>query len=448
MPFLKMGILRLFRHGDIVMNSKNKSRNEDFYAFFSSFAGRTELVHYPDEYTAQAYDSFFKNTNLTGRIEIPASRIYISIPDEDGKPVFIEFSSSPYIHIHSEVYFVNCKRQPPKRVADRYWKSLQKVTVFPNGTIFYDRRGKYFPISLRRLVFLFDSHGVGNILDGFLLLPNIADSYVLKDLVAEYRGRTAGSFPSLLWNKCLGFKNKNHLMSFLYKDASGIDCNRFGLVAGYLFMKVRPYVDDLSQGILYNAFTHKEITEYFCSDARKKSAVAEAVLIDYLTKRFRAKNQDVYPAEISDYVSNSLAVNEKISLRWNSFRKMVQRNIDLVLMYRNKKTPKIRIPKASKFAPLDKALPKSFERIKTRERIVREGYEMRHCVASYADFVNKDVCAIYHLIYDGVDYTAEIRVRNGKYFLRQLQSKADRGAPDEAMKFVRQLIAKVTPKRS
>ena len=52
------------------------------------------------------------------------------------------------------------------------------------------------------------------------------------------------------------------------------------------------------------------------------------------------------------------------------------------------------------------------------------------------------------MIYDGVDYTAEIRVRNGKYFLRQLQSKVDRGAPDEAMKFVRQLIAKVTPKRS
>ena len=382
-------------------------------------------MHYADEYTAQAYDSFFKNTNLTGRIDIPASRIYISVPDEDGKPVYIEFSSSSFIHVHHVVNVVNGKIQPSKRVADRYWKRSQEVIVFPDGTIFYDRGGKFFPISIRKLVFLFDSHGVGNILDDFLLLPNIANSYVLKDLVAENR-ETVGSFPSLLWNKCLGFKNKNHLMSFLYKDASGIDCNRFGIVAGYLFMKVRPYVDALSQGILYNAFTHKEITEYFCSKARKKSAIAEAVLINYLKKRFLAKNQDVPSTEIVDYVTNSIAVNEKISLRWNSYRKMVQRNIDLAIMRMNKKTPNIRIPKASKFAPLDKALPKIFERIKTRER---------------------NVCAIYHLIYDGVDYTAEIRVRNGKYFLRQLQSKADRGAPDAAKKYIRQIIAKVTPKR-
>ena len=56
---------------------------------------------------------------------------------------------------------------------------------------------------------------------------------------------------------------------------------------------------------------------------------------------------------------------------------------------------------------------------------------MGHCVNSYWQYINQDTCAIYSFTAGEKRYTAEFRVgSNGKYTVRQIQSKYDRGCPD------------------
>ncbi len=97
---------------------------------------------------------------------------------------------------------------------------------------------------------------------------------------------------------------------------------------------------------------------------------------------------------------------------------MTQRNVDIALETSNTNTPKITIPKETKFLSLNLALTPDFEWIKTRSRIIEEGKKMRHCVASYAHYINKDECAIYHLTYDNKACTVEFGVRNDAYIVK------------------------------
>lgn len=64
---------------------------------------------------------------------------------------------------------------------------------------------------------------------------------------------------------------------------------------------------------------------------------------------------------------------------------------------------------------------------------------MHHCVASYANKVNKDLCAIYSFVYPGTEkrYTVEfVQRKDGTYYMNQIQSMCDRGAPDEVKQYV------------
>ena len=96
------------------------------------------------------------------------------------------------------------------------------------------------------------------------------------------------------------------------------------------------------------------------------------------------------------------------------------------------------------FRKLRRLLPEDeFEWIKTRKRIVEEGYYMRHCVASYAKNVNNDSCAIYSFIYPktGKRYTIEFSKRNERYVMDQIQSKCNRGASQEVKDYINNFLA-------
>jgi len=71
-----------------------------------------------------------------------------------------------------------------------------------------------------------------------------------------------------------------------------------------------------------------------------------------------------------------------------------------------------------------------------------EGIEMGHCVNSYWQYINQDTCAIYSFTAGEKRYTAEFRVdRNGKYTVKQIQSKYDRRCPASVRKQVSKLIS-------
>ena len=442
---------------DRVFNVDKLTDVKAFYNLFAKFSD-IERIKYKSKEEKREIEYVLKNTTLEGSFNIPAYKTQLSIPNNiyENKPVFIKFSKSSKLVVQ-EVLDTNGEKN--RRIFNTYYTTASLI-IYSNGTIFLKKgnSSQYKQASVRYIIQLFKEYESEKILkEAIMEIPAVKNSYVFKDLVhdATVTLDEEYNFPPILWNSCLGFKNRNQLMNSLYKDTDGIDFNKMGIPCGYAYMKTRPYVDDKSQGILYNAFTQHTIKGYRGYITKKKDSVARNVVEDYLEEKLIKKMpvpedrwevddvEDYDFTEVVDYVNNTLDAKQKLSLRWNSLAKMAQRNIDMVLEMQNKTTPKITIPKNSAFNTLAKALPPEFENIKTRERIIREGYVMRHCVASYANKINKDRCAIYHLDYNGHGYTLEFVKIGNKYIVNQIQSKANRGAPTELWQYVQELLEKI-----
>ena len=429
---------------DEIMAEKNTdtANVQYFYDLFKDHE-KLQYIEFKDDKEKADLEYVRDNICLKGSFYIPATQITVLVPKDmfEGKPVFIEFADSKKCDIYTD--------NNGKRGINRKYFKTHVVIVYENGAIYINSTGKYRQATIRDIVSLFYSHHGMQVLDSILEIPAIKDSYVFKDLIKDCVKTIEdnSSFPSILWNQCIGYKNRNQLMQALYKHTEGIDFNKMGIPCGYAYMKTRPYVDEMSQGILYNAFTQHVLTGYTCRNARKRTAIAEAVAKEYLSdkllKLYPERTFDI-PIEVRDYVVNILASKGKVSLRWRSITKMVQRNVDVILTHQNAKTPNIIIPKKSRFNALADILPAEFERIKTRDRIIQEGQIMRHCVASYADLVNKDQCAIYHLTYMNREYTLEFKIQGDVYQVVQIQSKADRGAPKEVWDYVNGIIQNIT----
>lgn len=159
----------------------------------------------------------------------------------------------------------------------------------------------------------------------------------------------------------------------------------------------------------------------------------------------KASEKEIYMI-FEDYVRMSKDLKKKIKLSFNSAKKVRDAHDDIVIDYmiKNDRVPLIKIPSKSVFKNLRNLLPEEFEWIKTRKRIIEEGYYMRHCVASYADLINDDVCAIYSFIYkpNRKRYTIEFRYdfRNKKYLINQIQSKCNRGSSNEVRDYIKSFL--------
>ena len=121
-----------------------------------------------------------------------------------------------------------------------------------------------------------------------------------------------------------------------------------------------------------------------------------------------------------------------------SYRRLVEEHDKLSNRLREKKTPVIKILKDSRFKKLK--LPKDFEEIKTKNRIVEESRIQHHCVWSYADKINRDQCRIYSIVREGERYTLEVVRRKGKFVLNQLLGKFNQLPPKNLESEVCQLL--------
>ena len=146
---------------------------------------------------------------------------------------------------------------------------------------------------------------------------------------------------------------------------------------------------------------------------------------------------------VQDYINFCHTLHKKIHLTFTSAKKMKEFHDDYVVIIENKHTPTITIPKNTKFKGLEKLLPADeFIWIKTKRKIIKEGVEMHHCVATYANLVNKDDCAIYGFIKKNNNrrYTIEFKKNRNGYYIEQMQSMCNRGYAKEDYIYVQSLI--------
>lgn len=270
---------------------------------------------------------------------------------------------------------------------------------------------------------------IGTILLWFFQRIKDAKGYVWKDIMA-YSVRDYDLLPAFTCNEITAGHTLNEVMNAHYKNAGFIDWSRCDLRLGYLIMQALPLVNEKSRNFLlankYMSF--EEFMKTYCVHAERiyvDPEIKRAESRRYVVKRFLSEiiqkrigtDRD---AVIYDYVHMSEMLHRKISIMFTSEKKVNDAHNDLAKELTAKNTPRVKVPKNSKFNRLAKLLPDDMEWIKSKKRLVQEGSEMHNCVASYANEINKDSCAIYSFVYNNKRYTIEFIVYKNRYSIKQL----------------------------
>lgn len=291
---------------------------------------------------------------------------------------------------------------------------------------------------------------IGTILSWFFQRIKDAKECVWKDIMA-YSVRDYDLLPAFTCNEITAGYTLNEVMNTHYKNAGFIDWSRCDLRLGYLIMQALPLVNEKSRNFLlankYMSF--EEFMKTYCVHAKRIYIDPEIKRVDsrrYVVKRFlfeiiqKRIGADIDPI-IYDYIDMSEMLHRKISIMFTSEKKVNDAHDDLAKELTAKNTPNVKVPKNSKFNRLAKLLPDDMEWIKSKKRLVQEGNEMHNCVASYANEINKDSCAIYSFVYNNKRYTIEFVTYKNRYSIKQLYGVCNSEPEDGVEDYVKGFLA-------
>lgn len=375
--------------------------------------------------------------------------------------------------------------------------TTMQLYISPSGKIFQKSKYKkeYYPLSVKQLIELTECLYSDDLVKFIYLYMNylIGKNIFLKDVFADCKKYC---LIPLTVNECMNYHNRSELIKSKYKKSDGINIqwNQRNLNLSYMIIKSMPYVDSKSKEIL------KQIKIFDLSTIRKINGYQYKVLDffyeiirknikDNFTKEYEKKKKQVYaeaqndlselpdvlPDEQDSLVKYDYDFNEDpnheldqliydyIRMCFINKNNKVKLNIKSVQEIRNKhdglnkttditkKTGDVKIPKNSVFAELNGILPKNFEWIKTRKRLILEAKVQHHCVWSYYDLINSDKCAIYSYVdkdgsksYDNVPkrYTIEFRYNSKakKYYVNQTQGRFDKVNSSKMTEYINELL--------
>lgn len=332
-----------------------------------------------------------------------------------------------------------------------------KIVYFYNTGGFYKEikeKSILIPINLQEIIKLISVYG--NMITDFLYpyFEMLAeDNKIYLDVLGIMRSTNNNN----LYYSCVPpiplseFKGKHILkevMTSYYKNTEDIPWNKIDIKICYAYFKLRKRIEPAGYTILWN----------WLNDHSELLTISDSVFTEILMNRFNEdsywKSLNIYGENqkvtketvrytVQDYINFCHTLHKKIHLTFTSAKKMKEFHDDYAVIIENKHTPTITIPKNTKFKGLEKLLPADeFIWIKTKRKIIKEGVEMHHCVATYANLVNKDDCAIYGFIRKNNNrrYTIEFRKNRNGYYIEQMQSMCNREYAKEDYIYVQSLI--------
>ena len=340
-----------------------------------------------------------------------------------------------------------------------YPKFLQKsIVVFDDGIPYISQNGKLVPASLRSMSMFLKNDIIHGYMKDLLNAiwkydySNGAIQTIIGQLIDD---SVCPLLPPISFKSIKGKKSLNEAMRPLYKRAVGLNWNKVGVRIGYAVAKSLNLLNEKSKrklvwlannGTIENMLLEQD---YLWKNMNKKDNYTWLIVM-LITDNIRQSLPEMVSLQealimVNDLVNMMKVRKRKISLYHEKKKKIKSLHDDVILDEINSHTCNIRKRKYSQFDNLRKILPKQFEWIRTKKRLILEGAEMRHCVASYASRVDGDESAIFSFYlldhYEGrkepTRYTAEFIVSKYKhekfvYKVRQIQAKADEGASKEA----------------
>lgn len=254
-------------------------------------------------------------------------------------------------------------------------------------------------------------------------------------------------------------KTRNQLLLTKYKRlsplANQINMNKYKIYEIYALMKLKPRLTDTE---------FKRVTQWY---VQNKSQVlrkvtdeeyqikdlfdAKHLYINYLSARFNRKkdyDDDEYII-ISDVLDMAKNIAKKVECPMKTWKSFINYHNELAIKERNKMikknlgTTSIVLPE--KWNPLVTKLKtlKQVDVLDTVNKLIVEGNQMHHCVASYAKRVQKGQCLIFSIVIEGTRHTVEVTARgrkNIKYRVNQIQRKYNMKPNQKAVKEIKELI--------
>lgn len=355
---------------------------------------------------------------------------------------FVEHNNSSQIEIllykYNAVYYSASDKKHFLQKSSNNDSRIIKLIIFDNLSIYRENiKGKLIPCDLRHISYLVSKTSTTTFENCiFHILDFFSHKYVLfKDIINELR---EGPIPIAIPIKDIFlYTNKKSLIE---AHCAGLvlpkKFNSFKLHFGYILAKSKRYVneedwqklyiakdafDGSINGYLMNLSVYEQIQKlfkiYYKLSLTKEDAVARDYIIDdyvYMTWKYKSP--------------------KKFNLKLKSYKALIRDHDNLVLTLNNKRLPGVKIPKNSVFNNVK--LPENFERIKTKNRLLMETHMQKHCVASYAELINKDKCSIYSTVYNNKRYTIEIRKRRKKFYIAQIKGMFNSDAPTELIELI------------
>ena len=319
---------------------------------------------------------------------------------------------------------------------------------------------------------------------------------IFKDISRDFE--ITNLFP-IKFNDLYNYHTKNELMKDMYGLAKDlpINYNKININLSYLIVKSYNYVNDRSKKILiqlkdkdnsilklvkrciaksWQRCTYKRKVFFFLQSiiiytinektdwgkTRKKNIeenlnfIAENIL-DAEFNEFEENCADDMVIQVGDYVNMCIYSNKrvkpKVDLSISNIHTLIEKHNDVSWLSRKSGTKPVKVPKDSIFNDLRKILPKEFEWIKNRKRLILETELQHHCVWSYADKISSDMCAIYSyvdkdgsksLCNDGKPkrYTIEFNFnkQDGTYYVVQVQGKYDAVNSSDVQNYIYKIL--------
>ena len=331
-----------------------------------------------------------------------------------------------------------------------------KIVYFYNTGEFYKEikeKSTLIPINLREIMKLISAYG-STITD--FLYPYFEmlaeDNKIYLDILRIMKNTNNDIYciPPIPLSEFKGKHTLKEVMTSYYKNTEDIPWNKVDIKICYAYFKLRKKIEPAGYTILWD----------WLNDHSKSLTILDAVFFEILMNRFTENSyweniniygkkqkvtEDTVRYTVRDYIRFCHRLHKKIRLTFTSAKKMKELHDDYAVIIKNKYTPTITIPKNTEFKELEKLLPTDeFTWIKTKRKIIEEGIEMHHCVATYANLVNKDICAIYGFVRKDNNrrYTIEFRKNKERYYIEQMQSMCDRGYIEEDYAYVQSLLNK------
>lgn len=371
------------------------------------------------------------------------------------------------------------------------------IVIFPNGDIYKKTKNeKLVPISFKELYDLRNLNNDTKKLVDCIISEVSKMTPIFKDISRDFE--ITNLFP-IKFNDLYKYHTKNELMKDMYGLAKDlpINYNKININLSYLIVKSYNYVNDRSKKILiqlkdkdnsilklvnrciaksWQRCTYKRKVFFFLQSIiiytinektdwgkTKKKYIEENLnfiaenILDAEFNEFEENCADDMVIQVGDYVNMCIYSNKrvkpKVDLSISNIHTLIEKHNDVSWLSRKSGTKPVKVPKDSVFNDLRKILPKEFEWIKNRKRLILETELQHHCVWSYADKISSDMCAIYSyvdkdgsksLCNDGKPkrYTIEFNFnkQDGTYYVVQVQGKYDAVNSSDVQNYIYKIL--------